>query len=231
MFRDQRVFLQQFFRQYHTTGSVLPSSRALARALCRFVDADAGGPAHINGVIKMADHAPGTGFAGPGEILEVGPGTGAVTTCLVKKLRPDNRLTLVELNEDFVRHLQRRFESEPAFKAVAQRTQIEHCRLEDLPAEKRYRVIISGLPLNNFAVAEVEKILGIFQRLLAPGGTLSFFEYIAIRRAKAMVSGPQGRARLHGIGKVLNRTLQGREIRRDWVWPNVPPAWVHHVRF
>jgi len=231
MFHDQRVFLQQFFRQYHTTGSVLPSSGALARALCRFVDADAGGLAHLNGVIKMADQAPETGIAGPGEILEVGPGTGAVTTCLVKKLRPDNRLTLVEINEDFVRHLQRRFESEPAFKAVAQRTQIEHCRLEDLPAEKRYRVIISGLPLNNFAVAEVEKILGIFQRLLAPGGTLSFFEYIAIRRAKAMVSGPQGRARLHGIGEVLNRTLQGREILRDWVWPNVPPAWVHHVRF
>ncbi len=37
MLHDQRVFLQQFFQQYHTTGSVLPSSRALARALCRFV--------------------------------------------------------------------------------------------------------------------------------------------------------------------------------------------------
>jgi hypothetical protein len=38
MFRETRVFLKQFFRQYHTTGSVLPSSRALAKALCRYVD-------------------------------------------------------------------------------------------------------------------------------------------------------------------------------------------------
>jgi hypothetical protein len=25
--------------------------------------------------------------------------------------------------------------------------------------------------------------------------------------------------------------LTGREFKRDWIWPNVPPAWVHHVRF
>ena len=63
------------------------------------------------------------------------------------------------------------------------------------------------------------------------GGTLSFFEYIAIRRVKAVITSSQGRTRLRGIGKALRRTLDGREIKRDWVWPNLPPAWVHHVRF
>jgi phosphatidylethanolamine/phosphatidyl-N-methylethanolamine N-methyltransferase len=230
MFRDQRVFLQQFFRQYHTTGSVLPSSRALARALCRFVDADPNTPAQTNGT-PHSQTAEQRSANVPHEILEVGPGTGAVTACLVTRLRPEDRLTLVELNDDFVRHLHRRFETEPSFQAVADRTQIKHCRLEDLPADQHFRLIISGLPLNNFAVPEVEQILGIFQRLLGSGGILSFFEYIAIRGAKALVSGPQGRARLRGIGQVLDRTLHGREIKRDWVWPNVPPAWVHHVRF
>jgi phospholipid N-methyltransferase len=100
-----------------------------------------------------------------------------------------------------------------------------------LPQERKFDVIISGLPLNNFEVAEVEQILGIFERLLAVGGTLSFFEYIAIRRVKAAVSGRAGRKRLRGIGAALGRTLGGREIKRDWVWPNVPPAWVHHVRW
>jgi phospholipid N-methyltransferase len=233
MFRDQRVFLQQFFRRYHTTGSVLPSGRALAKALCRFVETDLIAPAQTNGSAVREDegHAEHANMAGPREILEVGPGTGAVTARLVMKLRPEDRLTLVELNDDFVRHLRGRFQTEPAFKAVADRTQIVHARLEDLHGEQRYRVIISGLPLNNFAVPEVEQILGAFQRLLGPGGTLSFFEYIAIRRAKALVSGPQGRARLQGIGQALQRTLHGREVKRDWVWPNVPPAWVHHVRF
>jgi phosphatidylethanolamine/phosphatidyl-N-methylethanolamine N-methyltransferase len=225
MFRDQRVFLQQFFRQYHTTGSVLPSSRALARALCRFVE-NPHAAAH-----NTAANGDATVPTAGREILEVGPGTGAVTARLVTAMKPNDRLTLVELNDDFVAHLRKRFETEPDFQAVAARSNIVHARLEDLPGERCYQAIISGLPLNNFEVPEVEQILGIFQRLLSAEGTLSFFEYIAIRRAKALVSGREGRARLNGIGAVLNRTLTGREIKRDWVWPNVPPAWVHHVRF
>src|SRR5262245_20337944 len=215
MFREQRVFLKQFFRRYHTTGSLLPSSRSLAKALCRFVEK------------TQADADAARSRA----ILEVGPGTGAVTARLVTRMRPEDHLTLVELNDEFVRHLRHRFDHEPAFQAVASRAQILHNRLEDLPGERCYDVIISGLPLNNFDVDEVEQILSVFQRLLRPGGTLSFFEYIAIRRAKALLTSREGRARLRGIGQVLERTMNGREIKRDWVWPNVPPAWVHHVQF
>jgi len=220
MFTNERVFLKQFFSRYHTTGSVLPSSRALARALCRYV-----------GEKGRSGQGAGRKEAGDRQILEVGPGTGAVTDCLVRNMLPGDRLTLVELNDDFVRHLQERFKNEPAFAAVAGRTEILHARLEDLPPEQRFDLIISGLPLNNFAVSEVETILDIFARLIAPGGTLSFFEYIAIRRVKAAVSGRAGRDRLRGIGAALQKTLDGREIKRDWVWPNVPPAWVHHVRW
>jgi phosphatidylethanolamine/phosphatidyl-N-methylethanolamine N-methyltransferase len=211
--RDYSVFLRQFVQTYHTTGSITPSGRLLARALCRFVE---------NG-------APSGNT--PREILEVGPGTGAVTTRLVKKLRPADRLTLVELNDDFVKHLHGRFAGESHFRAVAERSNIVHGRLEDLPGERNFDLIISGLPLNNFAVAEVEQILSIFEKLLKPGGTLSFFEYIAIRRVKSVVTSSQGRERLRGISRALHRTLNGREIKRDWVWPNLPPAWVHHVRF
>ncbi|MCC7086856.1 MAG: methyltransferase domain-containing protein [Pirellulales bacterium] len=211
--RDYSVFLKQFVRRYHTTGSITPSGRSLAQALCRFVEHGA-----------PPDH-------GARKILEVGPGTGAVTAQLVEKLRPTDRLTLVELNEDFVRHLHGRFAHERDFQAVAERSNIVHGALEDLPSEPTYDLIVSGLPLNNFSVAEVEQILGIFERLLTPGGTLSFFEYIAIRRVKAVISSSHGRERLRGIGRALQRTLDGREIKRDWVWPNLPPAWVHHVRF
>ena len=66
--------------------------------------------------------------------------------------------------------------------------------------------------------------------LLEPGGTLSFFEYIAVRRVKQLVSGRRERDRLRGIGQAMGELLAGGEIRRDGVWLNVPPAWVHHVR-
>ena len=219
MLRDYRVFLKQFFQHYHTTGSVLPSSGSLAKSLCRYVG--------------TSDRASSNGSLGgnPREVLEVGPGTGAVTRRLVQRMGGQDRLTLVELNVDFVRHLRERFDHEPAFQNVAGRTQIVHGRLEDLPQEPRFDLIISGLPLNNFTVGEVEKILDHFQRLLKPEGTLSFFEYIAIRKVKSLVSRSEGRARLRGIGRALNRVLDTQEIKRDWVWPNVPPAWVHHVQF
>ena len=113
---------------------------------------------------------------------------------------------------------------------AASRTRVLHQRVEDLPADAQYDLIISGLPLNNFTVADVEQILAVLLRLLSPGGTLSFFEYIAIRPARALVSGPAERARLRGISRALSSLLGPHEIRRDCVLRNVPPAWVHHVR-
>jgi hypothetical protein len=68
------------------------------------------------------------------------------------------------------------------------------------------------------------------QRLLAPGGVLSFFEYVAIRRVKAVVSSRDDRDRLRGIGAILSGLFREAEIRRDMVLLNVPPAWVHHLR-
>ena len=96
-------------------------------------------------------------------------------------------------------------------------------------ANAPYDLIISGLPLNNFSVAAVEEILTTFRRLLSPGGTLSFFEYIAIRRARSMVSSGEERQRLRGIGQALGELFADGRIARDWVWPNLPPAWVNHV--
>jgi phospholipid N-methyltransferase len=203
------LFFREFVRNFHTTGAVLPSGRFLAAALARFVDQQPGEPRRI---------------------LEVGPGTGAVTGRIIRGMGPSDQLDLVELNESFVRRLEGRFQSEPKFQAVSDRARVLHCPVEELPRSQGYEVIVSGLPLNNFSVADVERILAALAALLAPGGTLSFFEYIAVRSARAMVSGRAERARLQGIGRVLRGLLDGHEIRRDAVWLNVPPAWVHHVR-
>ena len=188
----------------------MPSGRHLAGALTRFVSEKS---------------------LPPRKILEVGPGTGAVTRQIVAGMGSADCLDMVELNRTFVEQLEQRFRTEPAFRAVADCSRVLHCPVEDLPRGERYQVIVSGLPLNNFAVAEVERILAVLLELLAPGGTLSFFEYIAVRSLRAVVSGRAERERLRRIGKALHGLLHGREIRRDAVWRNVPPAWVHHVKF
>jgi phospholipid N-methyltransferase len=153
-----------------------------------------------------------------------------VTGQIIAGLGTADRFDLVELNDAFVERLRHRFQHEPAFQKVADRAQVHHCPVEELPQNSQYDVIVSGLPLNNFAVGDVERILASLMSLLRPGGTLSFFEYIAVRKARSLISGSAERKRLHGIGRAMRLVLDGREIRRDAVMLNVLPAWVHHVR-
>src|SRR5206468_3371567 len=121
-----RVFWRQFRQAYHSTGAVLPSGRGLARALTHFVR-------HCDSVGRR--------------ILEVGPGTGAVTVQIINDLRPSDRLVLIERNEQFVGHLRKRFNEAPAADAI-DRISLVHASVEELPDDEKYDLIISGLPLN-----------------------------------------------------------------------------------
>ena len=208
MLSDYRAFLTQFLRNYHTTGAVIPSGRALASALCRHV---------------------GTGA--PQKILEAGPGTGAVTGRVVERMRPEDQLWMVELNPTFAAHLRRAFEQRPAFRAVAERSHLVEGSVQELDQDGEFDIVVSGLPLNNFSSEDVGAILDAYSRLLKPAGVLSFFQYILIRDAKTLVSLGMERRRLKRVGAAIDSLLEEREFAREWVWPNVPPAWVHHLRF
>jgi phosphatidylethanolamine/phosphatidyl-N-methylethanolamine N-methyltransferase len=208
---DYRVFLKEFRRTFESTGAVMPSGSALSHALAHFV-------------------REGTNGAPRRRILEVGPGTGAVTGHIVRALRDGDHLDLVERNDEFVARLRERLTSDELLRPHAERITLHHAGVEELPEDRPYDVIVSGLPLNNFSIALVEQLVGKLSRLLAPGGTLSFFEYIAIRPLKASLSSRAERERLRGIGRVMGKFLADYEIRRDRVLVNVPPAWVHHVR-
>jgi phospholipid N-methyltransferase len=224
---DYRVFWREFRQTYHSTGAVLPSGRALANALSRYVR-DGPGVAEFIGdagiaVSERQHHGR--------RILEVGPGTGAVTGYVVQAMRPGDRLVLVERNEQFVARLRERLAGEPVFRNQAERITLMHASVEDLPEDELFDLIISGLPLNNFSVEVVEQILAKLRRLLAPGGTLSFFEYVAVRRAKGIVSRHGERERLRGVARVMANAVRGNEVRRELILANVPPAWVHHLRW
>jgi phosphatidylethanolamine/phosphatidyl-N-methylethanolamine N-methyltransferase len=210
---DYRVFWREFRRSFETTGAILPSGPALAAALCRHV------------------RDGNVGQEGGRRILEVGPGTGAVTRHILRALRADDQLDLVERNAEFVACLRDRIAKDADYRAAAGRVTLYHASVEEISDAPPYDVIVSGLPLNNFPIELVTRLLEKLQRLLAPGGTLSFFEYIAIRRVKTLLSNRSERQRLSGIGKTLGSILASHEVGRDCVIANVPPAWVHHVRF
>ena len=230
---DYWVFWREFRRTFETTGAVLPSGPALSAALARYVrEGGTKVPSPRHGESRATCRLPkGEGFKTGRRILEVGPGTGAVTAHIVRAMRAGDRLELVERNDVFVARLRERLADDDLFRPCAERITLHHLGVEELPEDQPYDVIVSGLPLNNFSVDVVQSILAKLGRLLAPGGTLSFFEYIAVRRAKAALSRQAERERLRGIERILSEFLAGREIRRDRVLANVPPAWVHHVRW
>lgn len=205
---DHVEFLRQYRRRFETTGAVAPSSRFLARALAR----------------------PFERHPGPARILEVGPGTGAVTQRIVRLLKPEDRLDLVELNEHFVHVLKRKFDSDPAYRRVSDRACVHQCAIQDFAATAPYDFIVSGLPFNNFPPALVREIFDVFFRLLAPGGVLSYFEYMYMRPLRRMISNADGRKRLGELETILQERLRSHRMRRDWVFVNIPPAWVQHLR-
>ncbi len=208
MFRDHLEFFRQFRTQFQTTGSIVPSSRHLARAMTRQIAAP----------------------RGPARILEVGPGTGAVTRRIIKLLQKGDRFDLVELNESFANLLRDRFQNDPLFQPAAGQAQVHVCGIETFKSDAPYDFIVSGLPFANFSAPFVDQVINVLFGLLAPGGQLSYFEYMYVRPMRKIVSGQTEKKRLTDLDRVLNGFLARHRTDRDSVLLNFPPAWVQHLR-
>ena len=162
-------------------------------------------------------------------ILEVGPGTGSVTKEILRHLQPNDRLDLVEINPRFIALLHERFEKEWQFRFYRDQVNIIHSPVEQLPGEGLYDFIVSGLPLNNFPVSLVRTIFRAYNRLLKPGGTLTYYEYSFIRHLKTPFVGRRERRRLLCVGRVVSGYIRNFQIRRQRIFINLPPATVRHL--
>ncbi len=202
------TFFREFRRHFRDTGSILPSGLFLARALTT----------ELSQPRRAA------------RILEVGPGTGSVTQQILRRLGPDDQADLVELNGHFVALLQRRFDRDAEFRRKRDQVRLIHNAIEKLEGDAVYDFIISGLPLNNFPVAQVRTIFQVYNRLLRPGGTLSYYEYALVRQIKTPFVDRRERRRLFRVGRVVGRYIRAYQVRRERVLVNVPPAIVRHLR-
>jgi phosphatidylethanolamine/phosphatidyl-N-methylethanolamine N-methyltransferase len=208
--KNQIAFFRQFRKRFETTGSIAPSSRFLARSMTRFI----------------ASRDPGK----PVRILEIGPGTGPVTEEIVRLLHGADVFDLVELNEEFVSILNRRFETEPAWAAVKHQSTVHQLPLQEFPSTQPYDFVVSGLPLNNFSAELVSTIADAYFRLLNPGGVLSYFEYMYVRPIRKVLTRGAEKIRIKAIDDILQAHCDRCRIQRDSIWLNLPPAWVQHLR-
>ena len=84
------LFLKRALANPLRVGYVVPSSPFLTRQTARRID-----------------------FSKPRVIVELGPGEGCHTRQIVKRMTPDSKLILMELDEEFAAHLRKNFANDP----------------------------------------------------------------------------------------------------------------------
>ncbi|HZD89539.1 MAG TPA: methyltransferase [Pseudolabrys sp.] len=117
---DEMQFIRSWIEKPLRTGAVMPSSKALARTMARYVDPNGNGP-----------------------VIELGPGTGPVTEALVAHGVDPARLVLVEYNSDFCRLLRARYPGATVLQGDAYRLR----RLLQSALEEPAAAVVSSLPL------------------------------------------------------------------------------------
>ncbi|MCJ0872599.1 class I SAM-dependent methyltransferase [Streptomyces sp. AP-93] len=203
------TFLIEALRDFHTTGAVLPSSRRLAALLTD----------------PVREHG-----SRPLNVLEAGAGTGAVTRALIPLLSNGSRLDVVEANPRFAAHLRQLVHTRPWPEAGVRQAQVHEALVEEVGTGHRYDVIVSGLPLTNFTPARVETVMDRYLELLRPGGTLTYFSYLATGPARRLLASRAASSRHRAVEQVLDGYQRRHATGRWTVWGNLPPARVWHLR-
>jgi phospholipid N-methyltransferase len=152
-----------------------------------------------------------------------------VTREIARRLRPGDRLDAVEINPRLAKLLERRLCHDPILSPWRDDIHLIVAPVQQIVGESIYDFIVSGLPLNNFSVAEVRSVFDVFTRLLRPGGTLSFFEYALVRELKTPFVDRRERRRLLRISRVVGRYIRKHQVRRERIFINVPPAIVRQL--
>ncbi len=205
----------RFFKRYLTdprsVGAIAPSSTGLSQALCD--------------PYRRCDR--------PARVLEVGAGTGSVTRHIGRLLRVDDRLDICEVNPVFGDILEQDVLTNRDFRdpLAAGRVRLLRQPVQELVGVEPYDFIVSGLPFTAFELKDVEDIFEVIKRCLKPGGVLSYFEYVGLRRTSAALSWGKNRSRVRSVSSFLSRKIKNHQFARRTVLGNLPPAHARHLRF
>jgi phosphatidylethanolamine/phosphatidyl-N-methylethanolamine N-methyltransferase len=177
---DTTLFLKEWIVNPQRTGSVAPSSRQLAAAMARWLPDDP-----------------------ESYVLELGPGTGAVTDVLLKHGLREDRLVAIEHNPTLAKLLQKKFPRAHIVTGDAWQMDVLLRGLRE-PVEG-VGAVISSLPLLNFSEKQAEALAQKIRSVLQPQGSWVQYSY---NIGKKSVRGSSS-FRLHA-SKI--------------VWFNFPPA-------
>ena len=164
-------------------GAVMPSGRVLARTMAQYVDIDADRP-----------------------VIELGPGTGAITSALIAHGVDQKRLVLVEYNPGFCALLRDRYPQATVVQGDAYALRDSLWNVLSAPAS----AVVSGLPLVTKPMLPRQKLIRDAFVAMAPGSPFVQFTY--------------------SVAPPIPKSLPGVSTEAsERIWMNLPPArvWVY----
>lgn len=179
----------EFLRSPLNTGAVAPSSATLVTDLINQIE-----------------------FSQAKSIVELGPGTGAITESLVERLQADTHFFALELNPKFAEQTRRRCPGTivKVGCATTLNEQLKHFGLDECDC------VVSALPWTLFDAETQDRLIQSIRASLSPTGNFIFYTYLG---AEWLPSG----ARLR---QVVRKHFSA--VRRvTHTFRNLPPAAVY----
>jgi phosphatidylethanolamine/phosphatidyl-N-methylethanolamine N-methyltransferase len=183
---DEVRFLRSWIEKPLHVGAVMPSGRLLARTMAQYVDIDS-----------------------TGAVVELGPGTGAITSALIERGIDQKRLVLVEYNPGFCALLRDRYPLARVVQGDAYRLRDSLRNVLGAPAS----AVVSGLPLVTKPMQTRLKLIREAFAALAPDAPFVQFTY--------------------SVAPPIPKSLPGVSTEAsERIWMNLPPArvWVYRKR-
>jgi phosphatidylethanolamine/phosphatidyl-N-methylethanolamine N-methyltransferase len=180
---DEVRFLRSWIEKPLHMGAVMPSGRVLARTMAQYVDVNSTGP-----------------------VVELGPGTGAITNALIERGIDQKRLVLVEYNPGFCALLRDRYPQAKVVQGDAYALRDSLWDVLSVPAS----AVVSGLPLVTKPMLTRLKLIRDAFLALAPGAPFVQFTY--------------------SVAPPIPKSLPGVSTEAsERIWMNLPPArvWVY----
>jgi phosphatidylethanolamine/phosphatidyl-N-methylethanolamine N-methyltransferase len=180
---DEVRFLRSWIEKPLRMGAVMPSGRLLARTMAQYVNIDSDGP-----------------------VVELGPGTGAITSALIEHGVDQKRLVLVEYNPGFCALLRDRYPHAKVVQGDAYALRDSLWNVLSAPAS----AVVSGLPLVTKPMLTRLKLIRDAFAALSPGAPFVQFTY--------------------SVAPPIPKSLPGVSTEAsERIWMNLPPArvWVY----
>ena len=146
------LFARNFLRHPVMLGSIVPSSRFLIRRLLAPID-----------------------WSQARVIVEYGPGVGVVTRQILRNMRPDAALIVIETNPEFVAFLRSAIADVRLKVVEGPADEVIEILRESGHTKADY--IISGIPFSTMAPDVRERTLRDTYLALAPGGAFLVFQF------------------------------------------------------